>query len=1217
MKTLPRILWVGLMWLTPQVYAADCTAIFPDGVSNSSNSGSITFRDSSILYNSPDNILDTRNLSVPTYNALSCNGVICSKSNNAVPEGNVLAIPNGTSISLGYQEVRTLAPGNYGSLSMSSESVLRLQPGDYTFSSDFSMGYLSRVELVSNGSTRIWVSRDFTVASQAQVASTNLQRTLFVYAGRDINFSSPSQSYGVFYANRNASSSNQARINGAITAKSTIDLGSASYVTFEPDRIGLTNFGSFCTATATLPAPVADYQLETLWTVSAGSVLDSSVNSLHGRAVTYGGSLPANANTSPALTGDPGSCRYGIFNGTSSGHLRIEDNALLDMPTNLSVGVWIYPTAYPTGGNLHTIVSKDENFEFHLDSTGRVFWWWGGGSRSLTTSASVPLNQWSHITITYQVGEQKIFINGAQAAVTNYNGNMTTNADPLFIGTDLNFDSRNFRGRIDEVVLFRDTLSAAQVQLLMARRHACSTGPTLTGFLIDVGSGNASVCSPRAVTISAMDGSNVITNFSQQVTLTTTTAHGNWATSPGSPDPAQGSLVPGGLDSGSASYQFVAADGGSVALLLSNQHAETLRITVAGPGSISTTSANLTFAQNAFVFSYTDSLASDVVAGRDHDARVSMLRQDPNQPGGNCGPAQNYNVSTVKAWWQRNGQDPGGSLPRILTAGGSLVTLPESEPAAPNLPLGFSAGIADFEIVSTDVSKWRLNFKDMSGQYSDQDIAGDSGTRVIRPFAFDVTAVGNPSGFNPADAVYRAAGSNFTVTARAVLWQAADDADDDGRADGHNNGDPATGANLKDNAVAPSYGLENPAEGVRLSALLVAPSGGNDPGLGNGATVGDGRVISSFSTGSGQTTEVFFAEVGAIELVGAVADGDYLVSGSRTDKILGSAYVGRFVPAGFQLTGALLNEACGSFTYMEQPFTGSFSLTAVNARPAPATTANYQGAYAKLSDTVGSITYGATLTASNHSTRVDNLNDVTQLVSWNAGLGQFSIDSLVFKRQTSTAPEAPLVGLQLGLAVTDADGVVFASSSLDLDVDSNGANDHAELGQLNQRFGRLRARDAFGPESTNIPMFWQAEYYTGNQFLLNSEDSCSQIALGQINFVGAGYSVDPVSDTLTVTQSGSGISSVFDFANPLGAGSCGLSASAIEICEGYAGRWYGATGATVDYPIEINLTNYPHLRFDWNADGNHSDLSHPRFTVNFESYRGHDRVIYWREQLTP
>ncbi|AFU98047.2 LamG domain-containing protein [Simiduia agarivorans] len=1217
MKIPSRFFYFWLLFVAPAVVAQDCTAIFPDGVSSSHNSGNIIFRDSSILYNSPDNILDTRNLSVPTYNTLSCNGSICSKSNNTVPEGTALSMPNASNVNLGYREVRTLSPGAYGSVNMGSESVLRFQPGDYTFSGSFSMAYLSRLEMTADGSARIWVKQDFTVASQAQVGTNNLQRTFFVYSDRDMVFSSPSQSYGIFYAKRNVNTSNQTRINGAVTARSTIDLGSASYVIFEPDRIQLTDFGSFCTSSVVLPAPVAEYQLETLWTASPGDVIDSSGNDLHGRAVAYSGNLPSNDNANPALSGDPGTCRYGIFNGTSSGHLRIEDNALLDIPTNLSVGVWVYPTALPSGGGLYTIVSKDENFEFHLNSAGRVFWWWGGGSRSLTTSASVPLNQWSHITITYEVGEQKIFINGVQAAVTNYNGNMTQNGDPLLIGTDLNFNSRNFRGRIDEVVVFRETLSAAQVQLLATRRHACGVGPQLTGFLIDVGAGNASVCAPRSISISAMDGNNVIPDYSQQVSITTSTTNGDWSTGPASPDPAQGTLLPGSADSGVASYQFVSADGGSVALMLSNQHAESLTVTVTGPGAVSSTSTVLTFAENAFDFSYTDSLGNDVVAGRDHDARVSMLRRDASVPDGNCGPAQNYNVVSIKAWWERNGQDPGGALPVIRNSVGALITLPETEPSAANTALNFASGVADFELVSGDVSKWRLNFKDDASSYSDQAILGDSGTRVVRPFAFDVTAVGNPAGVTPTDPAFMAAGINFTVNVRAVLWQASDDFDDDGRADGHNDGNPSTGANLSDNAVAPSFGLENPAEAVRLSSVLIAPSGGNDPGLGNGASAGDGRLVESFGAGVGQTTEVYFADVGAIELNGAVADGDYLVSGSRTDKILGSAYVGRFIPAGFQLTGALLNEACGSFTYMEQPLTGSFSLTAVNGRPAPATTANYQGAYARLSESMGTLEYGGLLGTANQSPRLDNTNDVTQLVGWSAGLGQFTINSLVFKRQASSAPEAPLAGLQIGLAVADADGATFTDASLDIDVDNNGADDHALLGQTDQRYGRLRARDAFGPESANIPMFWQTEYYNGSQFLRNGDDSCTQIALDQVSFVGASYSVDPVSDTLTVTHSGSGISSVFDFGNPWGAGACGLTATAIEMCEGNAGRWYGATGATVDYPIDINLANYPHLRFDWNADGDHSDASHPRFTVNFESYRGHDRVIYWREQLTP
>ncbi|BFM12056.1 hypothetical protein R50072_22090 [Simiduia litorea] len=1189
-----------------QVYAQTCESIFPDAVSSSNNGGSITLGHGSTIFNSPDNILDTRNLSVPTYNNLSCNGVVCTKSNSVVSQGNPKAMPNGSNITLNYQQTLSLAPGSYGNLSMNSESVLLLSPGDYTFNGTVTMGYLSSIRLNLDGSARLWAKDTVNIASQATVGVNSVGRNIFVFTEKDVILSSPSIVYAFIYADRDISLNNQAQIFGGITAKRDISMGSSSFVTYSLNKLALTDFGTFCTNTASLPTPLVEYRLEaTSWSGAANEVIDSSPSGFNGRAVSYGGSFPSSSNLTPAISGDPGSCRYGIFNGTSSGHLRIEDRNALDLPTTLSVGVWIYPTSLPTGGNLRTIVSKDENFEFHLNSSGNIFWWWGGGSRSLATSGlNLALNTWHHVVITYQLGEQKIYINGVERAATNYNGNMTTNGDPLLIGTDWNFDSRNFVGRLDEVNLFQEKLTALQVVSLMNRTHPCQNTPTLGGFDIDVGGGTASVCTPKQVTITARDtNNNVFTGYTGTVNIQTTTNRGDWSVVNGSVAPR---FVAGASDSGQAGFTFNASDAGQLQLNLSNQHAQTLQVrvteTIPNSGTFSL-SSNLTFSANAFVVSFNDSLNDDVVAGRNHGFRVQMYRRDTTT--GNCAVATNYAANNIKTWMVRDAQDPGGSVPTINT-----VALPVTEPGSANVTYPFVSGVATYNMVTTDVGKYTLFFKDDSSGFSDQPILGDSGTLIIRPFGFDVSVSGNPNGVTASGPVFRPAGQNFVANLRAVVWQAADDSNGDGIPDGHGDGNAATGASLANNPAAVRFGQESPTEGGLLSAVIVAPSGGNDPGLGNGESVGDGRVVSGFSSGTKQSGNVYYPEVGAIELNARLLDASYLgASAARTAKIVGSSYVGRFIPAAFSLTPVAVNDACSSFTYMEQAFNLSYRLTAQNALSAAQTTQNYQGAFAKLGGGLGSFTYGAKAGGNDVSSRVAG---AVNAATWANGVGTVLVDPITFARQASTAPDGPYNNLQLGLVAVDADGVGLSSSSLDLDTDGDSLGDYGLLGESRQLFGRLYAKDAFGPESTNIPMFWQTEYYNGAQFVLNSSDSCTELAFSQINFVGASSSINLATQSVSVTLAGA--TSSFSFADPIGSQTC-MTATGVGFCGGYAGRYYGATNNVVTYPVQINLTNYPYLRFDWNKDGSYGDVSHPQFNINFSSYRGHDRIIFWRERL--
>ncbi|MBB3168753.1 DUF6701 domain-containing protein [Simiduia aestuariiviva] len=746
------------------------------------------------------------------------------------------------------------------------------------------------------------------------------------------------------------------------------------------------------------------------------------------------------------------------------------------------------------------------------------------------------------------------------------------------------------------------------------RTHPCPFSATLGSFQIDVGGGVASVCAAKEISITAFDTNGaVLADYSGTVSISTSTAHGDWsATEGGTPsgDPPTNALAPGANDSGAAGYTFAGVnDGGAIAVFLNNQHAEQLTITVSdATAGVSTTSSLLGFSENAFDIQNTDALAADIVGGRDHNFRIDMWRRDPSS--GDCSVATNYNVGAIKMWVTRViPDDPSGAAPSVRTGSG-VFGLPNSSPASANVTFPFVAGTANFELLTTDVGKYRIDVSDDASGFSDQAILGATSTLIVRPFALDIQAAGNPAGVTATGPAFIPAGQNFNVTARAVLWSASDDGNDDGIADGHADGNPSTGAILSDNTVAASFGQESPTEGVQLSATLIAPLGGADPGLGNGDSPSDGRQIASFSSGVGTSGNVFFAEVGAIEINSLVLDGDYLAMGSaRTQKIIGSSYVGRFYPASFALTAGSVTEACDTFSYMEQPFVADYQLTALNGRPAPTTTTNYAGAFAKLGGGSGTFNYGARGNAQDLSARLAGL---VTTVSWSAGVGSVVLDPVTFTRQLSTAPDGPITDLALGVIPQDTDGVTLATASLDLDVDGDSVDDHGLLGGSIQRYGRLRAKDAFGPESASIPMFWQTEYYNGAQFVRATDDNCSQLAFSQINFVGATTSVNAGAQTVTVSQGG--VDSVFDFSDPLGSQTC-MTASEVGFCQGFAGVAYGATGVTGSYPVEVNLANYPHLRFDWDGDGNYGDTQLPRFTINFENYRGHDRIIFWRERL--
>lgn len=212
---------------------------------------------------------------------------------------------------------------------------------------------------------------------------------------------------------------------------------------------------------------------ESSWTGGTGEVLDVSGNALHGTA--FGGA--STANTTPALpqVNAQGTCGYGGFNTTSSQYVQRADSNLLDLQGSFTIGVWVRPRTRPTSG-LMSILSKDNNYEFHLNPNGTINWWWQTGTnttREFNSTTALPTGQWSHVLIRYAPGDQRIYINGSLAGQASFAGTPVANNNPLQLGADQNFPGRYFNGELDELRIYNVALSEAQIAALVAERHPC------------------------------------------------------------------------------------------------------------------------------------------------------------------------------------------------------------------------------------------------------------------------------------------------------------------------------------------------------------------------------------------------------------------------------------------------------------------------------------------------------------------------------------------------------------------------------------------------------------------------------------------------------------------------------------------------------------------------------------------------------------------------
>ncbi len=166
--------------------------------------------------------------------------------------------------------------------------------------------------------------------------------------------------------------------------------------------------------------------------------------------------------------------------------LKIEDSADLDFDNeNVGLSAWIYPIAFtrvhfiivkgdqfptPKTTNYSLRISESKNLEFLIrDANDR--------SQRVTSSFTIPLNQWTFVAAFYDFQAQKVYMwNDPTAPAVDtlqFKQPFFSNAAPLSIGTWFRSDPtspsiNDFEGRIDEVRisgrlqdLFPSTVSVA------------------------------------------------------------------------------------------------------------------------------------------------------------------------------------------------------------------------------------------------------------------------------------------------------------------------------------------------------------------------------------------------------------------------------------------------------------------------------------------------------------------------------------------------------------------------------------------------------------------------------------------------------------------------------------------------------------------------------------------------------------------------------------
>jgi len=608
------------------------------------------------------------------------------------------------------------------------------------------------------------------------------------------------------------------------------------------------------------------------------------------------------------------------------------------------------------------------------------------------------------------------------------------------------------------------------------------------------------------------------------------------------------------LNNGSAVVQLRQTAPGIVTLDAASRAPLASNITRCFSGAVET--CELDFRDSGFVFDVPTQTACKTSA----DVVIRAVRTDDTTQ--TCAPAFT-GTRTVNFWTDY-------MSPASGTRAASVNATPVAS-AAPGtaIDLNFDGNAeATFTVSYPDAGQLNLHARHVGAGSEAGLILDGADLFVARPAGLAVFSVAAPlcATADAACPLFTAAGADFALTVQAACWVSDGDSD------------------LRDNPITPNF-QQAP---ITLSAALLAPSTGVAGTLAIANTgIADAGTI---------TLNQQYSEVGVIRIEANA--GNYLGTG---DLLGSTAPLGRFSPDHFALaatpgitnrssTPACLGPPASAFTYMDEPFQLDFELQAMNA--GNALTRNYQGAFARLDPTVQT---DLGLAAGSGGSGLTSRLVSAVSGSWSQGTAAITAD-LRFTRDNPPDGSYPL---DLGLAPADSDGVQLLASDLNLDIDANGVNEHANAGSTELRHGRLALYNAIGSELQPLVVGLQAEYFNGSGFVLNTLDACMPLVLASELFLQnpdtAGGSEQP-GDTAMSVAAGTSSASLVNMPPVQGRINVSLTPP--------------GAGNTGFIDLRVGLGAMSWLQFDWDGDGAYDDDPLARGT--FGVFAGPESMIDMR-----
>lgn len=207
---------------------------------------------------------------------------------------------------------------------------------------------------------------------------------------------------------------------------------------------------------------------------AGGTLNDSSGNANHG-ILTNGPIWTVNGRYGSAL----------VFDGIDD-KVVVPDSNSLDLTTSLTLEAWVYPTTamndwdtvlmkeYPASNELLYTLYANSNTNL---PAGYIYI---NGEKEILGINTLPINTWSHLTLTYDGAAMKLYLNGQLVQSKPQSGALPVTTGVLSMGGNSIWPNETFAGRIDEVRIYSRALTQTEIQTDMNSPVGCASTSTNT-----------------------------------------------------------------------------------------------------------------------------------------------------------------------------------------------------------------------------------------------------------------------------------------------------------------------------------------------------------------------------------------------------------------------------------------------------------------------------------------------------------------------------------------------------------------------------------------------------------------------------------------------------------------------------------------------------------------------------------------------------------------